>query len=70
MLIAKILATNFGFVPDCLGTNFSEILIKIMSLKVLFAKWRPFCLGLNVLLMIVIWNKYSAVWYRITPGRS
>ena len=39
-----------------LGTNFSEILIEIltfsfkkMRLKVLSAKWRPFCLGLNVL---------------------
>ena len=39
-----------------LGTNFSEILIKIhkfsfkkMHLKMLSAKWQPFCLGLNVL---------------------
>ena len=39
-----------------LGTNFSEILIKIltysfkeMRLEVSSAKWRPFCLGLNVL---------------------
>ena len=39
-----------------LGTNFSEISIKIqifsfkkMRLKVSSAKWRPFCLGLNVL---------------------
>ena len=38
------------------GTNFSEILIKSltfsftkMRLKVSSAKWRPFCLGLNVL---------------------
>ena len=38
------------------GTNFSEILIEIltfsftkMSVKVSSAKWRPFCLGLNVL---------------------
>ena len=37
------------------GTNFIEILIEIrtfsfqMSLKVSSAKWRPFCLGLNVL---------------------
>ena len=38
------------------GTNFSEILIEIltfsftkMGLKVSPAKWRPFCLGLNVL---------------------
>ena len=39
-----------------LGTNFSEILIGIqtfsfkkMLLKMSSAKWRPFCLGLNVL---------------------
>ena len=39
-----------------LGTNFSEILIEIltfsfkkMRLKVSSAKWRPFCLGLNEL---------------------
>ena len=39
-----------------LGTNFSEILseiltfsLKKMCLKVSSAKWRPFCLGLNVL---------------------
>ena len=38
------------------GTNFIEILIKIptfsfkqMHLKMLSAKWRPFCLDLNVL---------------------
>ena len=37
------------------GTNFSEILLILtfsftkMSLKVCSAKWRPFCLGLNVL---------------------
>ena len=50
-----------------LGTNFSEILIKIltfsfkkMRLKVSSGKCRPFCLGLNVLMAIVwtwlIWN--------------
>ena len=39
-----------------LGTNFSEILIKIqtyslkkMHLKMSSEKWQPFCLGLNVL---------------------
>ena len=39
-----------------LGTNFSEILIRIetfsfkkMHLKMASAKWRPFCLGLNLL---------------------
>ena len=40
-----------------LGTNFSEILIEIrifsfkkMGLKMSSAKWRPFCLGRNVLM--------------------
>ena len=40
-----------------LGTNFNEILISIqtfsfkkMHLKMSSAKWRPFCLGLNVLI--------------------
>ena len=39
-----------------LGTNFNEMLIEILTfsfqkmyLKVLSAKWRPFCLGLSVL---------------------
>ena len=39
-----------------LGTNFSDILIEIqifsfkkMGMKISSAKWRPFCLGLNVL---------------------
>ena len=43
-----------------LGTNFSEILIEIytfsfkkMHLKMSSGKWRPFCLGLNVLNHIV-----------------
>ena len=41
-----------------LGTNFSEILIEIrpfsfkkMHLKMSPGKWRPFCLGLNVLII-------------------
>ena len=43
-----------------LGTNFSEILIKIntfsfkkMNLKISSGKWRPLCLGLNVLTVAV-----------------
>ena len=43
-----------------LGTNFSEILIEIhiflfknMHLKMSYAKWRLFCLGLNVLMWSV-----------------
>ena len=52
-----IIWTNAGLLLiGPLGTNFIEIIIKIlafsfkkMRLKVLSAKWRPFCLGLNVL---------------------
>ena len=52
-----IIWTNAGILLiEPLGTNFSEILIwiqifsfKKMCLKMSSAKWRPFCLGLNVL---------------------
>ena len=52
-----IIWTNAGILLiGPLGTNFREILIEIlkvwfkkMRLKVSSAKWRPFCLGLNVL---------------------
>ena len=53
-----IIWTNAGILLiRPLGTNFNEIFIKIqifsfkkMHLKMSAAKWRPFCLGLNVLL--------------------
>ena len=52
-----IIWTNAGMLLiEPLGTNFNEILIEIhnfsfkkMHLKMSSAKWRPFCLGLNVL---------------------
>ena len=52
-----IIQTNTGILLiGPIGTNFSEILSKIhifsfkeMHLKPSSAKWRPFCLGLNVL---------------------
>ena len=52
-----IIWTNYGILLiEPLGTNISEILIEIltfsfkkMRLKVSSAKWRPCCLGLNVL---------------------
>ena len=52
-----IIWTNAGILLiRPLGTNFNEILIEIqtfsfkkMYLKMSSAKWRPFCLGLNVL---------------------
>ena len=53
--------TNAGiFLIGASGTNFSEILIetrifsfKKMGLKASSAKWRPFCLGLNVLMDVI-----------------
>ena len=55
-----IIWTNAGILSiGPLGTNFSEILIGIqtfpflkMHLKISSAKWRPFCLGLNVLKVV------------------
>ena len=55
-----IIWTNAGILLiGPLGTNFSENLIAIltfsftkMRLKVSSAKWRPFCLGLNVLKLV------------------
>ena len=52
-----IIWTNAGILLiGPLGTNFTEILIEIntfyfkkMHLKISSGKWRPFCLGLNVL---------------------
>ena len=56
-----IIWTNAGiFLIGPSGTNFSEILIEIltfsfkkMRLNVSSAKWRPFCLGLNVLIIFI-----------------
>ena len=53
-----IIWTNAGILLiGPLGTNFNEILIEIhiisfkkMHLRMSSAKWRPFCLGLNVLI--------------------
>ena len=56
-----IIWTNAGILLiEPLGTNFSEILIRIqifsfkkLRLKMSSAKWRPFCLGLNVILSLI-----------------
>ena len=55
-----------------LGTNFSEILIEIQTfllkkrnLKMSSVKWRPFCLGLNVLMV-----NCSTLWGHMTHGNS
>ena len=53
-----IIWTNAGILSiEPLGTNFSEISFGIQTssfkkihLKMASAKWRPFCLGLNVLI--------------------
>ena len=63
-----IIWTNVGILLiGPLGTNFSEILIEIqtfsfkkMHLKMSSAKWRSFCLGLNVLTKIWPHVRYSA----------
>ena len=65
-----IIWTNAGILLiGALGTNFSENSIEIlaflftkMRLKVSSAKWRPFCLGLNVL----IFHEYDTMtsWHR------
>ena len=60
-----IIWTNAGlFLNGPLGTNFSEILIEIltfsfkkMRLKVPSAQRRPFCLGLNVLTVSILLHR-------------
>ena len=72
-----------------IGTNFSEILIKIdtfsckkIYLKLSSGKWRPFCLGLNVLrwhsIALTLWcervrirnriNLKISLFYYLIPG--
>ena len=67
-----IIWTNAGILLIWpLGTNFSEILIEInifsfkkMHLKMSSGKWRPSCLGLNVLILR-IWS--SAMTWKRSP---
>ena len=62
-----IIWTNAGILLiGPLGTNFREISIEMqtfsfkkMCLKVSSAKWLPFCLGLNVLILIIIYFKFN-----------
>ena len=59
--------TNAGILLiEPIGTNFNEIFIEIHVIsfkkiysKMSFGKWRPFCLGLNVL---SCWEK--SIWFR------
>ena len=66
-----IILTNAGILlVGPLGTNFNEIVIEIdafsftkMHLKIASGKWRPFCLGLNVLIyLVVLLLTLDAVW--------
>ena len=61
-----------------LGTNFSEILIRIqtfsfkeMHLKLSSAKWRPFCLDLDVLIVFMALNfvalQYAGMYLVLKP---
>ena len=68
-----IILTNAGILLiGILGTNFSEIWIEIhavlfekMYLKMSSGKWRPFCLGLNVLIRALGWGCMSVIASRI-----
>ena len=63
-----IIWTNAGILLiGFFGTNFSEILIKIYTFSLkknafenVARKWRPFCLGLNVLTPEISINTYSS----------
>ena len=63
-----IILTNAGILLiTLLGTNFSEILIKIdtfslnkIHLKMSLGKWQPFCLGLNALICLM---QYYAIYH-------
>ena len=64
--------TNVGILlMGPLGTNFSEMLIEIhtfsfkkIHLKMLSGKWRPFCLGLNVLISVALLS-YGLHWVKM-----
>ena len=64
-----IIWTNAGILLiEPLGTNFSEILMwiqafsfKKMHLKMTSAKWRQFCIGINVLMTKIPRNPYACV---------
>ena len=70
-----IVWTNDGILlTGTLGTNLSEILSKIntfsfkkMHLKMTSVKWRPFCLGLNVLIKRFL-KVMSGMWLPFGSG--
>ena len=65
-----IIWTNAGILLiGPLRTNFSEMLIEIrtfsfkkMHLKMSSGKWRPFCLGLNVLTLHALMYSKTLIW--------
>ena len=72
-----IIWTNAGILLiGSMKTNFSEMLIEIhtfsfkkMHLKMSSDKWRPFCLGLNVLLAHCgLYKRHMASWNLINTG--
>ena len=71
-----IIWTNAGILLiGPLGINLSEILIEILTLsfqkmrfKASSAKWRPFCLGLNVLTRSISWLLMP--WLLASPGHQ
>ena len=72
-----IIWTNAGILIESLGTNFSEILIGIqifsftkMRMKMSSAKWRPFCLGLNVLTHYLRWLNAKEATPQCTEAAS
>ena len=77
IMVCRLVGTNGGmFLIWPLGINFSEILHKIhissfkkMHLKISSAKCRSFCLGLNVLI-VIIYNRYSSHWSETLPRRK
>ena len=72
-----IIYTNAGILLiGILGTNFSEIAIKIhafsfktMNLKRSSAKWQPFCLGLNVLRVAAVRASQGTNFYNANNFR-
>ena len=56
ILLIGPLGTN----PSQIGMGIQTFSFKKMDLKVSSAKWRPFCLGLNVL-TLEAWTKYGGI---------
>ena len=75
-----IIWTNAGILLiRTLGTNFSEILSEIcafsfkkMHLKMSSVKWRPFCLGLNVLntYIVLVPMLWKSNWVFLKPNHA